>query len=56
MWACENEIVISTVTSSLLFDLIDLFIKIIMMVGVDNMVLLNVVAVIGCTEENEQQI
>lgn len=49
--ACDNEFTISTETLS---TIIELFIQIIMMVGV-NMSVLNVVVVIGYMEANQQQ-
>lgn len=54
MWACDNELAISTEFLSVIIDIVELFIQIIMLVGV-NMSVLNVVVVIGCIEVNQQQ-
>lgn len=54
MWACDNELAISTEFLSVIIDIVELFIQIIMLVGV-NMSVLNVVVVIGCMEANQQQ-
>lgn len=54
MWACDNELAISTEFLSVIIDVVELFIQIIMLVGV-NMSVLNVVVVIGCMEVNQQQ-
>jgi hypothetical protein len=54
MWACDNELAISTEFLSVIIDIVELFIQIIMLVGV-NMSVLNVVVVIGCMEVNQQQ-
>lgn len=54
MWACDNEFAISTEFLSVIIDIVELFIQIIMLVGV-NMSVLNVVVVIGCMEVNQQQ-
>lgn len=54
MWACDNELAISTEYLSVIIDIVELFIQIIMLVGV-NMSVLNVVVVIGCMEVNQQQ-
>ena len=54
MWACDNELAISTEFLSVIIDIVELFIQIIMLVGV-NMSVLNVVVVIGCMEVNPQQ-
>ena len=54
MWACDNELAISTEFLSVIIDIVELFIQISMLVGV-NMSVLNVVVVIGCMEVNQQQ-
>lgn len=54
MWACDIELAISTEFLSVIIDIVELFIQIIMLVGV-NMSVLNVVVVIGCMEVNQQQ-